>query len=157
MAFPEGWKPFTFPTKQGGKSKKQLWDSVPSWGSTDSNFFSIRKSWLKLWALQYITIEINPSYTAFLTPVSLQVYALACPSKRQEINSQSDPKIFQYIQLLRRVRYGATHLPNTAVHIWASYLDSYFNLVENNKLWGANTELGIGQMTPPRNHLVLLH
>lgn len=29
---------------------------------------------------------------------------------------------------------GVTRVPNTAVHIWASYLDSHFNLMEKNKL-----------------------
>lgn len=35
----EGWKRFTFPTKQGEKGKKQFWDSGPSWGSADNTIF----------------------------------------------------------------------------------------------------------------------
>lgn len=49
---------------------------------------------------------------------------------------------------------GVTPLPNTAIHIWASYLDSYFNLTVKNELQGADAEFRISQMKPPRNHLL---
>lgn len=96
-----------FPHKGRGKRKETILRLRPFLGQHRQHnlfyFFQIKKILPK--ALGTIITQISPSYTAF-TQVSLQVLALAGQSKRQGINGQLKTTLFQYIQLLRRVRYS---------------------------------------------------